>query len=87
MVGNETIFRGEQIPIENLGPQTDVALDPAEAARILREESQRLLDAEAQPEDKRAEAVKWAIAENNVHRLIKVIQRVKKSVNGSGNDG
>jgi cellulose synthase/poly-beta-1,6-N-acetylglucosamine synthase-like glycosyltransferase/exo-beta-1,3-glucanase (GH17 family) len=82
VVGNETIFRGEQIPIENLGPQTDVALDPAEATRILQEESQRLLDAEAQPAEKRAEAVKWAIAENNVHRLIKVIQRVKKSVNG-----
>jgi cellulose synthase/poly-beta-1,6-N-acetylglucosamine synthase-like glycosyltransferase/exo-beta-1,3-glucanase (GH17 family) len=82
VVGNETIFRGEQIPMENLGPQTDVPLDPAEATRILREESQRLLDAEAQPADKRAEAVKWAIAESNVHRLIKVIQRVRKSVNG-----
>jgi len=82
VVGNETIFRGEQIPIENLGPQTDVPLDPAEATRILQEESQRLLDAEAQPEQKRAEATKWAIAENNVHRLIKVIQRVRKSVNG-----
>jgi len=45
VVGNETIFRGEQIPIENLGPQTDVPLDPAEATRILQEESQRLLDA------------------------------------------
>jgi cellulose synthase/poly-beta-1,6-N-acetylglucosamine synthase-like glycosyltransferase/exo-beta-1,3-glucanase (GH17 family) len=82
VVGNETIFRGEQIPMENLGPQTDVPLDPAEATRILQEESQRLLDAEAQPAEKRAEAVKWAIAENNVHRLIKVIQRVRKSVNG-----
>ncbi|MBV9456824.1 MAG: glycosyltransferase, partial [Bradyrhizobium sp.] len=82
VVGNETIFRGEQIPMENLGPQTDVPLDPAEATRILQEESQRLLDAEAQPAEKRADAVKWAIAENNVHRLVKVIQRVKKSVNG-----
>jgi exo-beta-1,3-glucanase (GH17 family)/cellulose synthase/poly-beta-1,6-N-acetylglucosamine synthase-like glycosyltransferase len=82
VVGNETIFRGEQIPMENLGPQTDVPLDPAEVTRILQEESQRLLDAEAQPAEKRAEAVKWAIAENNVHRLIKVIQRVRKSVNG-----
>src|SRR6201996_4633687 len=83
VVGNETIFRGEQIPIENMGPQTDVALDPAEATRILQEESQRLLDAEAQPAEKRADAVKWAVAESNVHRLIKVIQRVKKSVNGT----
>jgi cellulose synthase/poly-beta-1,6-N-acetylglucosamine synthase-like glycosyltransferase/exo-beta-1,3-glucanase (GH17 family) len=82
VVGNETIFRGDQIPIENLGPQTDVPPDPAEATRILHEESQRLLDAEAQPADKRADAVKWAIAENNIHRLIKVIQRVRKSVNG-----
>src|ERR1700761_5217732 len=82
VVGNETIFRGEQIPMENLVPQGDVSSDPAEVARILREEDQRLLDAEAQPADKRAEAVKWATAENNVHRLIRVIQLVKKSVNG-----
>jgi len=82
VIGNETIFRGEQIPMENLRPQSDVELDPAEAARILREEAQRLSDAQAQPEEKRGEAVKWAVAENNVHRLIKVIQRVKKSVNG-----
>jgi len=82
VIGNETIFRGEQIPMENLRPQSDVELDPAEAARIQREEAQRLSDAQAQPEDKRGEAAKWAVAENNVHRLIKVIQRVKKSVNG-----
>jgi cellulose synthase/poly-beta-1,6-N-acetylglucosamine synthase-like glycosyltransferase/exo-beta-1,3-glucanase (GH17 family) len=82
VIGNETIFRGEQIPMENLRPQSDVELDPAEAARILREEAQRLSDAQAQPEDKRGEAVKWAVAENNVHRLVKLIQRVKKSVNG-----
>jgi cellulose synthase/poly-beta-1,6-N-acetylglucosamine synthase-like glycosyltransferase/exo-beta-1,3-glucanase (GH17 family) len=82
VIGNETIFRGEQVPMENLRPQSDVELDPAEAARILREEAQRLSDAQAQPEDKRGEAAKWAVAENNVHRLIKVIQRVKKSVNG-----
>jgi exo-beta-1,3-glucanase (GH17 family) len=82
VVGNETIFRGDQIPIENLGPQTDIPPDPAETTRILHEESQRLEDAKAQPADKRAEAEKWAVAENNVHRLIKVIQRVRKSVNG-----
>jgi cellulose synthase/poly-beta-1,6-N-acetylglucosamine synthase-like glycosyltransferase/exo-beta-1,3-glucanase (GH17 family) len=82
VVGNETIFRGDQIPIENLGPQTDIPPDPAETTRILHEESQRLEDAKAQPAGKRAEAEKWAVAENNVHRLIKVIQRVRKSVNG-----
>jgi cellulose synthase/poly-beta-1,6-N-acetylglucosamine synthase-like glycosyltransferase/exo-beta-1,3-glucanase (GH17 family) len=81
VVGNETIYRGEQIPLENLGPLPDIGIEPAETARILREESQRLEDAKAQPEDKRVEAEKWAIAENNVYRLIKVIQRVKKSVN------
>ena len=75
VVGNETIFRGEQIPIEKLG------LPPEESERILREEALRIRDAEAQPEEKRAEAIKWAAAENNVQRLIKVIQRVKSSVN------
>jgi len=80
VVGNETVYRGEQIPIENLGQQPGMGPEPEEAARILGEEAQRLRDADAQPEDKRAEAVKWAIAENNVQRLIKLIQRVKKSV-------
>jgi cellulose synthase/poly-beta-1,6-N-acetylglucosamine synthase-like glycosyltransferase/exo-beta-1,3-glucanase (GH17 family) len=81
VVGNETIYRGEQIPIENLGPLPEIGVEPEEAARILREETQRIRDAEAQPEDKRAEALRWAIAENNVHRLMKLIQRVKGSVN------
>ncbi len=81
VVGNETVYRGEQVPIENLGPIPEIGLEPADAARILREESDRLRDAEAQPEDKKAEALRWALAENNVHRLIKLIQRVKKSVN------
>jgi cellulose synthase/poly-beta-1,6-N-acetylglucosamine synthase-like glycosyltransferase/exo-beta-1,3-glucanase (GH17 family) len=99
VVGNETIYRGEQVPIENLwvmpGPDsaTDPTeaerirreqreqMDPAEVERITRDESQRVRDATAQPEEKRAEAVKWAIAENNVYRLIRVIQRVKKYVN------
>src|SRR5580658_896757 len=81
VVGNETIYRGEQVPLENLGPLTETGLEPEEAARILSEETQRVRDAEAQPEDTRAEALKWAIAENNAHRLIKLIQRVKKSVN------
>jgi cellulose synthase/poly-beta-1,6-N-acetylglucosamine synthase-like glycosyltransferase/exo-beta-1,3-glucanase (GH17 family) len=99
VIGNETIFRGEQIPIENLwimpGPDsaTDPAeaerirreqreqMDPAEIERITRDESQRVRDASAEPEAKRAEAMKWAIAENNVYRLVRVIQRVKKYVN------
>jgi cellulose synthase/poly-beta-1,6-N-acetylglucosamine synthase-like glycosyltransferase/exo-beta-1,3-glucanase (GH17 family) len=80
VVGNETIYRGEQVPIQNLGSQPGAGPEPEEAARILGEESQRLREAEAQPEDKRAEAVKWATAENNVRRLSKLIQRVKKSV-------
>jgi cellulose synthase/poly-beta-1,6-N-acetylglucosamine synthase-like glycosyltransferase/exo-beta-1,3-glucanase (GH17 family) len=81
VVGNETIYRGEQVPLENLRPSAERDLDSGEAAGILREESDRVRDAEAQPEDKRAEALKWAIAENNVHRLIKLVQRIKKSVN------
>jgi exo-beta-1,3-glucanase (GH17 family)/glycosyltransferase involved in cell wall biosynthesis len=81
VVGNETIYRGEQVPIENLGTLPETGVEPEEAARILREEGQRVRDAEAQPEDKRAEALKWALAENNVYRLVKLIQRIKKSVN------
>ncbi|WP_426443042.1 glycosyltransferase [Bradyrhizobium genosp. P] len=80
VVGNETVFRGEQVPIENLGSVPEIGVPPEESERILHEEAQRLHDAEVQPEDKRSDAMKWAIAENNVHRLIKLIQRVKKSV-------
>jgi cellulose synthase/poly-beta-1,6-N-acetylglucosamine synthase-like glycosyltransferase/exo-beta-1,3-glucanase (GH17 family) len=83
IVGNETIYRGEQIPIENLGSVPETGVDPEEAARIINEETQRIRDAEAQPEEKRAEAIKWALAENNVHRLMKLIQRVKGSVNNA----
>ena len=96
VIGNETVFRGEQVPIENLGPPPKTGLTPEEldryreevarfvrdeSPRILREEADRLRDAEVQPEEKRAEASKWAVAENNVHRLIRLIQQVKKSVN------
>jgi cellulose synthase/poly-beta-1,6-N-acetylglucosamine synthase-like glycosyltransferase/exo-beta-1,3-glucanase (GH17 family) len=81
VIGNETVYRGEQVPIENLAPNAQIGLDPEEAARILSEEGQRLRDAEAQPADNKAEALKWAVAENNVHRLIRLIQKVKKSVN------
>jgi len=83
VVGNETIYRGDQIPIENLAPLYESKLEPEEEARIRNEETQRLRDAEAQPEDQRAAAVKWAIAENNVHRLMKLIQRIKGSVNNA----
>jgi cellulose synthase/poly-beta-1,6-N-acetylglucosamine synthase-like glycosyltransferase/exo-beta-1,3-glucanase (GH17 family) len=83
VVGNETIYRGDQIPIENLAPLYESKLDPEEEGRIRNEETQRLRDAETQPEDQRVAAVKWAIAENNVHRLMKLIQRIKGSVNNA----
>jgi cellulose synthase/poly-beta-1,6-N-acetylglucosamine synthase-like glycosyltransferase/exo-beta-1,3-glucanase (GH17 family) len=79
VVGNETVYRGEQVPIQNLGPVPETGLEPGEAAGLLREESERVRNAEAQPD--RADALKWALAENNVHRLIKLIQRFKKSAN------
>ena len=75
------MYRGEAVPLENLGPISETGLEPAESARILNEENQRVREAEAQPEDKRAEALKWALAANNVYRLGKLIKRVKKSVN------
>lgn len=81
VVGNETIYRGEQLPLENIVAPQDLDLEGGEASRILREEAQRLADAEAQPAEKRADAVKWATAQNNVVRLTRLIQRIKKSVN------
>ncbi|HEY0912487.1 MAG TPA: glycosyltransferase [Bradyrhizobium sp.] len=81
VVGNETVYRGEQIPIENLGSVPETGLEPGEVAELLREENERVREAEAQPENGRVEALKMARAENNVQRLIKLIQRMKKSVN------
>src|SRR5215213_10631086 len=68
VVGNETVYRGDAVPLENLGPipvpgmepPPVAGLDQAESARILNEENQRVREAEAQPDDKRAEAVKSA---------------------------
>lgn len=74
VVGNETVYRGDQIPLENLG------LSEEERYRLVAEENQRVRDAEAQPADKRDEAVRWATAENNVRRLTRLIQRVKSQV-------
>jgi exo-beta-1,3-glucanase (GH17 family)/glycosyltransferase involved in cell wall biosynthesis len=81
VVGNETIFTDEQIPAENLVPPSEREASAEEFKRILAEEAQRIGDAETQPEEKRAEASKWANDENNAHRLIRLIQRIKKSVN------
>jgi cellulose synthase/poly-beta-1,6-N-acetylglucosamine synthase-like glycosyltransferase/exo-beta-1,3-glucanase (GH17 family) len=81
IVGNETIYRGEQIPIDNLLPVSEREPGSDEFKRILAEEAQRTNDAETQPEEKRSLALKWANDENDVHRLIRLIQRVKKSVN------
>src|SRR3954468_10725076 len=81
VVGNETVYRGEQLPLENIVAPQDLELEGGEASRILREEAQRLFEAEAQPAEKRSEAMRWAIAQNNVVRLTKLIQRIKKSVN------
>jgi cellulose synthase/poly-beta-1,6-N-acetylglucosamine synthase-like glycosyltransferase/exo-beta-1,3-glucanase (GH17 family) len=81
VVGNETIFTDQQIPLENLAPLSARDASSEEFKRIVAEEAQRIKDAEAQPEEKRAEASKWANDENNAHRVIRLIQRVKKSVN------
>jgi cellulose synthase/poly-beta-1,6-N-acetylglucosamine synthase-like glycosyltransferase/exo-beta-1,3-glucanase (GH17 family) len=81
IVGNETIYRGEQIPIDNLLPVSERDPGSDEFKRILAEEAQRTNDAETQPEEKRSLALKWANDENDVHRLTRLIQRVKKSVN------
>src|SRR5262245_37352820 len=66
VVGNETIYRNEQIPIANL------KLGAEESDNLLREEARRISEAQG-TEDK-----KWAADENNVRRLIRLIQRVKR---------
>jgi cellulose synthase/poly-beta-1,6-N-acetylglucosamine synthase-like glycosyltransferase/exo-beta-1,3-glucanase (GH17 family) len=66
VVGNETIYRGEQIPLKNLN------LSDEESESLVREETQRIEGART-TEDK-----KWAVDENNVRRLAKLIQRVKR---------
>jgi len=81
VVGNETIFTDLQIPLENLVPPSEREASAEELKRILAEEAQRIKDAEARPEKERSEASKWANDENNAQRLIRLIQRVKKSVN------
>jgi len=81
IVGNETIFTDQQIPLDNLVPPSERDVSSEEFKRIVAEEAQRIKDAESQPGEKRADALKWANDENNVHRLIRLIQRVKKLVN------
>jgi exo-beta-1,3-glucanase (GH17 family)/glycosyltransferase involved in cell wall biosynthesis len=66
VVGNETIYRGEQIPIQSL------KLSEQDADDLVQEESRRISEART-PDD-----VKWAVDENNVQRLIKLIQRIKR---------
>src|SRR5262245_1358217 len=66
VVGNETIYRNEPIPLANL------KLSGEEQDNLLREEANRVSEAQGR-EDK-----KWAADENNVRRLIKLIQRVKR---------
>ena len=66
VVGNETIYRGEQIPLSNL------KLSPEESENLVREEARRVSQARG------LEEVKWSKDENNVQRLVKLIQRVKR---------
>src|SRR5690349_209171 len=46
IVGNETIYRGEQIPFDTFEALPEMALDPAEITRITSEEAERLKNAE-----------------------------------------
>ena len=81
VVGNETIFTDQQVPLENLvAPSARIAF-AEEAQRIVAEEAQRIKDADAKPVEERAEASKWANDENNAQRLIRLMQRVRKAAN------
>jgi exo-beta-1,3-glucanase (GH17 family)/cellulose synthase/poly-beta-1,6-N-acetylglucosamine synthase-like glycosyltransferase len=66
VVGNETVYRGEKIPLRNLN------LSAEEADSIVREENRRISEA------KTAEDLKWTKDDNNVLRLVRVIQRIKR---------
>ncbi|HEY5965388.1 MAG TPA: glycosyltransferase [Xanthobacteraceae bacterium] len=66
VVGNETIYRNEQLPLQNL------RLNEQDAENLLREEAQRISEAQTKTDKD------WAKDENNVRRLIRVIQRVKR---------
>src|SRR5262245_58965623 len=66
VVGNETIYRNEQIPLANL------KLSGEEQDNLLREEARRISEA------KTLEDKKWTADENNVRRLSRLIQRVKR---------
>jgi cellulose synthase/poly-beta-1,6-N-acetylglucosamine synthase-like glycosyltransferase/exo-beta-1,3-glucanase (GH17 family) len=66
VVGNETIYTNITLPVANLG------LSEEEAAGLLDEEAKRL-NAARTDEDKT-----WAKDENNVQRLVRVIQRVRR---------
>jgi exo-beta-1,3-glucanase (GH17 family)/cellulose synthase/poly-beta-1,6-N-acetylglucosamine synthase-like glycosyltransferase len=66
VVGNETVYRNEQIPLANL------KLGGEEQDNLLREEARRISEAQTL-EDK-----KWTADENNVRRLSRLIQRVKR---------
>jgi cellulose synthase/poly-beta-1,6-N-acetylglucosamine synthase-like glycosyltransferase/exo-beta-1,3-glucanase (GH17 family) len=66
VVGNETIYTNITLPVANLG------LSEEEAAGLLDEEAKRLNGARTE-EDKT-----WAKDENNVQRLVRVIQRVRR---------
>jgi exo-beta-1,3-glucanase (GH17 family)/cellulose synthase/poly-beta-1,6-N-acetylglucosamine synthase-like glycosyltransferase len=66
VVGNETIYRDDQIPLPNL------RLNEQDADNLLREEARRISEAQT------ADDKKWANDENNVRRLIRLIQRVKR---------
>ncbi len=73
VVGNETIYTDTTIPLGNLGlglPKTSEREN--NEASLLRDEAERLNNARTK-EDKQ-----WAKDENNVQRLIRVIQRIKR---------
>jgi exo-beta-1,3-glucanase (GH17 family)/cellulose synthase/poly-beta-1,6-N-acetylglucosamine synthase-like glycosyltransferase len=66
VVGNETVYRGEKIPLRNLN------LSAEDADNLIREETRRINEART------ADDLKWTKDDNNVLRLVKVIQRIKR---------
>src|SRR5262249_18379215 len=73
VVGKETIYTNATIPVANLGLGSDKEQDSKDAeAALVHEETERLTEAHTDQEKQ------WAKDENNVQRLIRVIQRVRR---------
>lgn len=72
VVGNETIFRGEQLPLRNVGLTSKDGVITDEGRAWTADEARRIREA------RDAEEVRWVKDDINVRRLGRLIKRVKR---------